>query len=62
MSTQELRKEIYQVIERLPEEALSNLLFYLKGLEQLEPAEENRMKLFQKIIQEDANLLHRLAQ
>lgn len=62
MSTQELRKEIYQVIERLPEETLSNLLFYLKGLEQLEPAEENRMKLFQKIIQEDANLLHRLAQ
>lgn len=62
MSNQQIRQEIDQIISRLPEETLSDVLSYLKRLEELGPEEKNRMKLFEQILKEDAKLLKRLAQ
>lgn len=62
MSTQELKKEIQRVIDALPEDSLKEVLIYLQSYESIGDDQKSRMQHFRKIINEDANLLKRLAQ
>ena len=57
----EVKEEIQRILERLPNEVLSNVWAYLK---QLESSSKNDVELslhLRKILTEDKNLLHRLA-
>lgn len=63
MSVIEAKKEkIYQILDRMPEAFLDNLLEYLKEVEKEEEEEAILMQHFEKILQKDYNLFKRLAQ
>jgi hypothetical protein len=61
MSTQEIKEEIYKVVDNMPEEILQSILDYFRALEH---SSKDRMKIAQNlksIISEDKELLHRLS-
>jgi RNase adaptor protein for sRNA GlmZ degradation len=61
MSVQELKQEIYKVVDNMPEEILQNILEYFK---ELEHSSKDRIKMAQNIktiLSEDRELLHKLA-
>ena len=61
MSGQEIRQEIHKVVDAIPEEILQNVLDYFKTLEN---SSMDKIKLSQNlrtILQEDKELLARLA-
>ena len=62
MNTNQVKEEIHQLIDQLPEENWQEILKYLQAFQQLNTNQKKRLGLFQQIIQEDANLLKRLAQ
>ena len=62
MNTDQVKAEIHQLIDQLPEENWQEILKYLQAFQQLNTNQKKRLGLFQQIIQEDANLLKRLAQ
>ena len=62
MNTNQVKEEIHQLIDQLPEENWQEILEYLQAFQQLNTNQKKRLGLFQQIIQEDANLLKRLAQ
>ncbi|OLY90984.1 hypothetical protein [Cnuella takakiae] len=60
MSKEELKQDILQVLERLPDETLASILGYLKQVEQ-DRSFLNHSHL-QRILEEDQELLEKLAQ
>ena len=60
-SMAEVKEEIQQIINRLPDEVLSNVWQYLKQIENSSKEEIEASIHFRKILTEDKNLLHRLA-
>ncbi len=57
----EVKDEIQRIIERLPNEVLSDVWDYLKQLENSSKGEIELSLHLRKILTEDKNLLHRLA-
>jgi len=62
MSTAEIKIEIQQVLDKVPEDALQDVLNYLKGLQSHSPNEIKLANNIQKILSENRGLLERLAQ
>ena len=62
MTTKDLRKEINRVIEKVPDDFLTDLLSYLKEFENKSKNDLESLKHIKKILKEDQELLERLAQ
>jgi len=62
MSTAEIKIEIQQVLDKVPEDALQDILNYLKGLQSHSANEIKLANNIQKILSENKGLLERLAQ
>jgi len=61
MSTAEIKMEIQQVLDKVPEDALAGILDYLKGLQSLSANDDKLANNIQKILTENRGLLERLA-
>ncbi|MEO6520721.1 MAG: hypothetical protein ABIN91_03525 [Mucilaginibacter sp.] len=61
MSTAEIKIEIQQVLDSVPEDALVNILDYLKQFQNQTQDQIELAGYIKKIITEDKNLLERLA-
>ncbi len=57
-----IRIEIQEIIEKLPEDCLQPILDYLKEIERVGVEKQETAKLVKKIFEEDARLLKRLAE
>jgi len=57
-----VKQEIIKIINRLPEEALDDLLSYLQKIESAPVDRIQLLKNAQRILKEDKNLLKRLGQ
>jgi len=62
MSKVEIKEEINKIIDGLPDDLLNDLLVYLQEVEKKPTSSINLVANFRKILTEDGNLLHRLAQ
>ena len=62
MSREQVKTEINQILQSLPDENLVSLLEYLKVAQQLSAQKLTLAKNFQQILEEDRGLLIRLAQ
>ena len=62
MTTKDLRKEINRVIEKVPDDFLTDLLSYLKEFENRSKKDLESLKHIKKILKEDQELLEKLAQ
>ena len=62
MSSQELIKQIQAVLHEVPDEALQEILSYISAVREVKENKENRIQHLAKILREDSQLLHRLAQ
>lgn len=62
MSTQEIKSEIQKILSSLPEERLPIILDYLKEVQQITSSKVLTSKNLSKILQDDSNLLKRLAE
>jgi len=62
MSTEQVKVEINQILQQLPEEHLLSILEYLRAAQKLSAQKLTLTKNFSQILQEDQNLLKRLAQ
>ena len=62
MTTKQLRQEIIKVLEYVPDEVLTDLLEYLNELKSKSGDQVLKVKHFRRILEEDKNLLRRLAQ
>ena len=61
MSTQELKREIQNVIDEVPETVLNDILEYLKQVRTLSKDKVDKIENLKKILREDNELLQRLA-
>lgn len=62
MSTAEIKQEISKVLDTIPEDVLNNVLEYLKGVATSKKEDVAFSENLRKIIHEDGQLLHKLAQ
>lgn len=62
MSKEEIKTEINKVLDQLPGKTLEGILQLLKKIEQKEHPFTVNQGLIDKILKEDADLLHKLAQ
>ncbi len=62
MTTQQIKQEIVKVLEQVPDEVLTDILDYLNELKGKSEDQVLRIKHFRRILEEDKNLLKRLAQ
>lgn len=62
MSTEQIKLEINQILQKMPEENLVSILEYLKSAQKLSAKKLTLSKDFSQILREDQNLLKRLAQ
>jgi hypothetical protein len=62
MSKEEIKYEINKVLDMLPDTALEQLLLYLKQQDAKDISEARIKEILKQIIDEDADLLLRLAQ
>ena len=62
MSTEQVRAEINQILQKLPEENLINVLKYLQEVQKLTGEKVKLTNDLNVILREDKNLLARLAQ
>ncbi|MEO5907348.1 MAG: hypothetical protein ABIQ11_11515 [Saprospiraceae bacterium] len=62
MTTKQLRQEIVKALEQVPDEVLADLLEYLNELKSKSEDQVVKIKHFRRILEEDKNLLRRLAQ
>ena len=62
MSTEQVRTEINQILQKLPEENLINALKYLQEVQKLTGEKVKLANDLNVILREDKNLLARLAQ
>jgi hypothetical protein len=61
MTKNELKVESAKSLEEMPEQALENVLSYLDKLKAEQNSNESLIELFATILEEDKNLLNRLA-
>jgi hypothetical protein len=61
MTTQELKIEIQNVLNEIPENVLEDILIYLKDIKNLSESDINLSYNLSKIIREDKELLEKLA-
>jgi len=62
MSTKELKERINKVLDSIPDEVLEELLKYLKSLTNKSKEDMLLSQNLKRILEEDKNLLERLAQ
>ncbi len=62
MATTELKHEINEIVDKLPDEVLSDLLSYLRQIEKSNAANVLIASNLRKILTEDRTLLSKLAQ
>ena len=62
MSTEQVRTEIDQILQKLPEENLINVLEYLQEVQKLTGEKVKLANELNAILREDKDLLARLAQ
>jgi hypothetical protein len=62
MSTKELKERINKVLDSIPEEVLEEVLKYLKSLTNKSKEDMLLSQNLKRILEEDKNLLERLAQ
>jgi hypothetical protein len=62
MSKEEIKSEINKVLDTLPDKALEDLLSFLKNIGDNSSRTFDTGTLLKKILEEDNNLLKRLAQ
>lgn len=62
MTTKQLKQEIVKVLDQVPDEVLTDLLEYLNELKNKSEDQVLKVKHFRRILEEDTNLLRRLAQ
>ena len=60
MTTKDLRKEINRVIEKVPDDFLTEILTYLKEVENKTKNDFETLKHIKQIFKEDQELLERL--
>jgi len=61
MTTTEIKEEIHRAVDQVPETSLNEALAFLKALQSNSPERIKRSKNFKKILEEDKELLQRLA-
>jgi len=61
MDNTQLKKEIHEAIEKLPEYLLPHVLNYLNSIQSESPDKKTLREFVDKVFKEDANLLQRLA-
>ena len=61
MTTKDLRKEINRVIEKVPDDFLTEILKYLKEVENKTVKDFESLKHIKQIFKEDQELLEKLA-
>jgi len=61
MTTQDLRKEISRVIQKVPDDFLNEILSYLQEFEKITKKDVGSVKHLKQILKEDQELLERLA-
>ena len=61
MTTKDLRKEINRVIEKVPDDFLTEILSYLKEVENKTKKDFESLKHIKQIFKEDQELLENLA-
>ena len=62
MTTLEIKKEISKVLDHVPEKLLADILDLLKEVQFKETSNATLTSNFKKILEEDSDLLHKLAQ
>lgn len=62
MSTQEAKKEIIRLLDRLSEESIMTVLTYMRDLVELSQIDSEVAQHVHDILKEDDNLLKRLAE
>jgi hypothetical protein len=62
MATKEIKEQINIVIDNIPDDVLEDVLKYLKSLTDKSTSNIHLSQNLSKILQEDKNLLERLAQ
>jgi hypothetical protein len=61
MNRHELQTEIQQILEKAPESVLTEVLRYLREIKSIEPEDLRMAQNLNKILQEDRELLEKLA-
>jgi hypothetical protein len=61
MTTKDLRKEISRVIEKVPDDFLTEILNYLKEVENKTKQDLSSLNRIKRILKEDQELLEKLA-
>lgn len=62
MSKDEIKTEINKVLDQLPDKTLEDVLQLLRKIEQKDSSFTVNQNFLDKILKEDADLLHKLAQ
>lgn len=62
MTTTEIKKEIHKVLEQVPENLLADILNILKEVQSEKATKSTLTSNFNKILAEDSEVLHKLAQ
>ncbi|WP_187262743.1 hypothetical protein [Pontibacter beigongshangensis] len=62
MEAEEIKREIQKVIDQVPEDQLDTILLYLKEMQVKNKSQINANQHLKKILEEDRELLKRLAQ
>lgn len=62
MTTTEIKKEIHKVLEQVPENLLADILIILKEVQSEKATKSTLTSNFNKILAEDSEVLHKLAQ
>jgi hypothetical protein len=61
MKSQEIKSEIHKVIDKIPENVLQDILDYLTHIQNIPQNEIDLSKNLKQILQEDKELLEKLA-
>ena len=62
MTAVQLKSEIEKILDKIPEDSLKDILEYLKTYESIAPEDTKLAEEFRKILNEDRELLKRLAE
>jgi len=62
MTSVEIKKEISKVLDQVPEKLLADILDLLKEVQSTKTSNSTLTSNFKKILAEDSDLLHKLAQ
>lgn len=62
MTAVEIKKEIYKNLDKVPENLLGDILELVKEVQSVKSSNTTLISNFSKILSEDSELLHKLAQ